>query len=120
MGKIGPETKLIKRMLTAGYEEYTGARLVLWKNHGSEYSQAGVADLTGMLDGVALACEVKAPETYGGSIKRALQAGPTVKQRAFIAKVNASGGVGWFAASVEGFMQGLAWANRFAVTEWEG
>lgn len=118
-GKIGPETRLIKAMRKASSAEY-GSRLVVWKNHGSEMSEAGLSDLTGMLDGVALACEVKAPESYGNNVERALLKGPTVKQRLFIVRVNESGGIGWFAATVDQWMEGLAYADQFVLTEWEG
>lgn len=117
-GKVGPETKLIKAMLDASRPIY-GQRLLVWKNHGSEYSKAGVSDLTGNLDGVMIACEVKAPETYGNSVEKALEKGPTVKQRAFVARVNETGGIGWFAASIEGWLTGLEYADQFAVTRWE-
>lgn len=117
-GKVGPETRLIKKMRDASRPVY-GSRLVVWKNHGSEMSEAGLSDLTGMLDGVALACEVKAPESYGNNVERALLKGPTIKQRAFIARVNESGGYGWFAATVDQWMEGLAYINQFAVTRWE-
>jgi hypothetical protein len=104
MGKSGPETKLVTKMRDAGLAEY-GDRLLIVKNHGNEYSATGVSDLTGCLDGVFFACEVKAPETYGGNVQRALDKGPTVKQRLFVAKVLAAGGVGGFAATIEQFME---------------
>lgn len=99
----GPEARLVKKMREAGKEMY-GDRLVTIKYHGSQYSEAGVSDLLCVLDGVFVACEVKAPESYGGSVDKAVQAGPTLKQRAFMARVVAAGGVGGFAASVEQFM----------------
>lgn len=117
-GKPGPETALIKKMRAESQPVY-GSRLVVWKNHGSEFAEAGLPDLTGMLDGVFIACEVKAPESYGGSVDRALLRGPTIKQRAFIARVNEGGGIGWFAATVEQWMDGLAYADQFAVTRWQ-
>ena len=113
MARKDPEAELIKKMRQAGAEKY-GPRLVLTKYHGSRFGEAGVSDLLGTLDGIFVACEVKAPESYGGSVERALEKGPTDKQRAYVARVNRAGGVGWFAASVSGFMHGLAVAEATA------
>jgi hypothetical protein len=104
MANPGPETKLIKKMRDAGTSRY-GARLVTVKYHGSQFGEAGVSDLLCVLDGVFVAAEVKAPESYGGSVERALEEGPTVKQRLFIARVRAAGGVAGVAADVDGFMR---------------
>lgn len=104
MGKA--ETRLTKRMVEAGKDKY-GTHLVLVKYHGSEFSRAGTSDLLGCLDGAFFACEVKAPESYGNSVERALDEGPTVLQRAFIGHVLAANGYGWVAATVEQFMHGL-------------
>jgi hypothetical protein len=112
-GKQGPETRLIKKMRDAGRDKY-GDRLVTVKYHGSQFGEAGVSDLLCVLDGVFVAVEAKAPESYGGSVERALEQGPTVKQRAFIARVLKSGGCGGFAATVEHFMEMLAHAETMA------
>jgi hypothetical protein len=114
MSKPGPEAKLVAKMREAGRAEY-GDRLVTVKYHGSQFSEAGVSDLLCVLDGVFVACEVKAPESYSGSVDKAVQTGPTVKQRAFVARVQAAGGVAGFAASVEQFMDLLADAERVAL-----
>lgn len=106
MSKPGPETKLVKKMRDAGAAKY-GDRLVSIKYHGSAYSESGVSDLLNSLDGVFVAVEAKAPESYGGSIERALSKGPTIKQRAFVARVIASGGIAGFAATVEQYMEHL-------------
>jgi hypothetical protein len=92
-----------------------GDSLVLIKHHGSEYARAGVSDLIGCLMGVFVAVEVKAPESYGGSVEKALAEGPTVLQRSFVAKVRAADGVGGFAATVEQFMALLAEAEDQAM-----
>lgn len=113
MGKPGPETKLIKKMRDAGRDEY-GTRLVTIKYHGSQFGEAGVSDLLCVLDGVFVACEVKAPESYGGSVERALDEGPTLKQRAFGARVVAAGGIFAVCADVPGFLETLAFAERQA------
>lgn len=113
MTREGPETKLVNRMRKAAQEKY-GDRLVVIKHHGSQFSEAGVSDLIGTLDGVFFACEVKAPESYGNSIERALQDGPTLKQRAFVQRVNRAGGIGGFAASVSGFLDLLEHAEMTA------
>lgn len=107
MSSTGPETRLVKKMKDAGTAKY-GSRMVIIKHHGSPYAQAGVSDLLVCIDGVFVACEVKAPESYGGSVERAVEQGPTVKQRSFVAKVRTAGGVAGFAASVEQFMDLLA------------
>lgn len=107
MGKPGPETKLVAKMRAAGKAAY-GSRLVQIKYHGNEYAQGGVSDLLDCLDGVFVACEVKAPESYGGSAERALADGPTVRQREFVRKVREAGGVAGFAATVEQYLDLLA------------
>ncbi len=117
MAKSGPETKLVKKMRDAGTERY-GERLVTVKYHGSAYSEAGVSDLLCTLDGVFVACEVKAPESYKvkgqPSVEKALAEGPTDKQREFIARVNRAGGVASVVATVEGFLETLALAESEA------
>lgn len=103
----GPETKLVKKIRDAAHAEY-GKRLVDIKYHGSQFGEAGVSDLLCCLDGVFVAIEVKAPESYGNSVDRALELGPTVKQRLFVGRVLAAGGCGGFAATVEQAMEILA------------
>lgn len=103
MGRPGPESRLVDKMRKAGQAAY-GDRFVVIKYHGSAYTQAGVSDLLICLDGVFVAVEVKAPDNYGGSVERAVEQGPTVKQRAFIERVAQAGGVSGAVASVEGFM----------------
>lgn len=112
-GKSGPETRLVKKMRDAGKAKY-GDRLVSIKYHGSAYSEAGVSDLLNVLDGVFVAVEVKAPESYGGSVERALAEGPTLKQRAFLARVAKAGGVAAVAATVEQYLIALAVAADMA------
>lgn len=103
MGKSGPETRLVAKMRTAGREAY-GDRLVTIKYHGSQFGEAGVSDLLCVLDGIFVAAEVKAPESYGNSVEKAVETGATVKQHAFINRVVKAGGVGGVVASVEGFI----------------
>lgn len=106
MASAKPETALIKRMRAASDAKY-GTRLSVFKHHGSAYAEAGVSDLIGCLDGTFLACEVKAPESYGNSVERALREGPSLKQKAYAQRVINAGGVAWFAATVEQWMLGL-------------
>ncbi len=115
MSKPGPETRLINKMRKAGQAMY-GEHLVTVKYHGSQYGEAGVSDLLCCLFGVFIACEVKAPESYGNSVAVAVASGPTVKQRAFIERIIAAGGVGGVAASVEGFMDLLDQAVHRSVS----
>lgn len=105
-GKQGPETRLVNKMRAAAKEKY-GERLVIVKHHGSEFAQAGVSDLLCCLDGTFIAVEVKAPENYG-SEERAITQGPTVKQWAFLARVEKAGGTAVVCASVESFLAVLA------------
>lgn len=109
MGRPGPETRLVKKMREEGKRVY-GSRLVTIKYHGNEYSEAGVSDLLCCVDGTFVAVEVKAPESYGGSVDRALAEGPTRKQRAFIKRVTDTGGIAGVAATVEQFMDLLGQA----------
>lgn len=110
MARQGPETRLVNRARKKAIEKY-GERLVLVKQHGNEFTQGGVSDLLGCLDGTFVAIEMKAPESYGGSVERAVQEGPSVRQRAFIERVNAAGGVAGVAASVGQVMVILALAE---------
>lgn len=111
MGRDGPETKLIRKQRKAAKDKY-GSRWTCFKHHGGPFAEAGVHDIIGCLDGCFVSVEVKAPESYGGSVERALEKGPTLKQREFAANVIAAGGVAGFAADVEGFMNILAIAAR--------
>lgn len=115
MAKSGPEAKLVKKMRDTASAKY-GDRLVSIKYHGDIFGEAGVSDLLNCLDGVFVAVEVKAPESYGGSVERAVEKGPTVKQRLFAARVLKAGGCAGFAASVEQFMEILEHAEYMAVT----
>ena len=116
MGRPGPESRLVEKMRKAGKKKY-GQRYVSIKYHGNEYSEAGVSDLLNCLDGVFVAVEVKAPESYGGSVERALAEGPTLKQRAFIARIIKAGGVAGVAATEEQYMEFLETAERRARDE---
>lgn len=101
----------------AAAEKY-GPRLKSVNQHGGRFSATGVSDRLLCLDGVFVAIEIKAPETYmvkgQPSVEKALAVGPTVKQREFVRKVNAAGGVGGFAATVEQYMDLLALAEKKA------
>lgn len=110
-GRSGPETKLVKKMRDAGAAEY-GSRFVSIKYHGSQFGEAGVSDLLCCLDGVFVACEVKAPESYGGSVERAYTEGPTPKQKAFLIRIQNAGGIAGVAATVDDFMALLADVNK--------
>lgn len=110
MGKA--ETRLTEQMTKDGYAVYGHERIVIVKYHGNEYSRGGVSDLLICLDGAFGACEVKAPESYGGSVERALDSGPSVRQQAFIRKVLDANGVAWVAATREQFLDGLAEMDR--------
>lgn len=110
MAKPGPETKLVEKMRKAAIKKY-GDRIEIVKQHGSIYSQGGVSDLLCCLDGVFVACEVKAPENYGGSVERAEETGATTKQRLFIQRIANAGGVAAVVASVEHFLDILEYAE---------
>jgi len=118
MPKPGPETTLVKKMRDAGKAEY-GHRLVTIKYHGDMMGEAGVSDLLCVLDGVFVACEVKSPlsskhkrSTVEASVQHALDHGPTLKQRAFVARVLQASGCGGFAATIDQFMEQLACAEQ--------
>jgi len=111
MARQSAETALVLKMRKAGRAKY-GDRLVDIKYHGDAMSEAGVSDILCCLDGVFVACEAKSPEssthkrkTLEASIEHALEKGPTVKQRLFVARVLKSGGCAGFAATVEQFME---------------
>lgn len=111
MGREGPETRLVKKARDAAKKKY-GERVLVIKQHGNGYSQAGVSDLLACLDGVFVAAEAKAPESYGGSVERAIEKGPSLKQRAFIESVKKTGGVAGVFASVDGFLALLEEAEK--------
>lgn len=110
MGSQGPEAKLIAQCRKAGQEKY-GTRLVIVKYHGSQFGEAGVSDLLCVLDGVFVAAEAKAP----GRLNTV-----TLKQTAFMRRVEAAGGIAVAFDSVEVFLETLvkaeyrawAWAER--------
>lgn len=117
MARQSPETTLVLKMRKAGRAKY-GDRLVDIKYHGDAMSEAGVSDTLHCLDGVFVAIEVKSPEssshkrkTVEASIAHALEHGPTVKQRLFVARVLAAGGCAGFAATVEQYLDILAHAQ---------
>jgi hypothetical protein len=105
--KQGHETRLVKKMREAGEKAY-GSRLVTIKYHGGMYGEAGVSDLLCCLDGVFVAVEVKAPESYNGSEERAMTEGPTIKQRLFLSRIEKCGGIAGVAVNVDQFMDLLA------------
>lgn len=113
MSKPGPEARLVKKMRDAGKEKY-GTRLVTIKYHGSQFGEAGVSDLLCVLDGVFIAVEVKAPENYGGSVEKAIEKGPTIKQMVFGDRVTRAGGIFAVCADVPGFLETLARAQDYA------
>lgn len=121
MGKSGPETRLVARMVKKAKEAY-GDSIVIDNNHGGMYSATGRSDLTGCLFGVFWAVEVKAPESYKvkgePSVEKALEEGPTVKQRLYVKHVEDAGGVAGFAATVDQFMDILAAAEEKASRWW--
>lgn len=107
MGREGPETRLSRKAKKAATTLY-GPRLVLVKYHGDNMSESGVSDFIGTIDGTFLAIEMKAPQTYGGNIERAVKKGPTFKQRAFLMRVRAAGGIWSVCASEDQFLETLA------------
>lgn len=120
MARELPETRLVRKMRTDAVEAY-GHRLVIIKQHGSEYAKAGVSDILWCLDGIFGATEVKSPEssthrrkTVEASVAHALDRGPTPKQRLFVRGVLQAGGCGGFAATREQFMEQLACAEQMA------
>lgn len=114
MASEGAETRLVRKMRAEGKAKYGDDRLVTVKYPSSSFGETGVSDLLCVLDGIFVACEVKAPESYKvrgqPSVHKALAKGPTLKQRLFVNRVLASGGVAGFAADIEGFMLMLSCA----------
>lgn len=106
MAKEKPEARLIRLSRAESKTKY-GKRIREFKHHGSAFSEAGVSDVIGVLDGVFFACEFKAPETYGNNAERALREGPTLNQKTYIQEVIHAGGIGWFASTTEHWMLGL-------------
>jgi hypothetical protein len=117
MSKPGPETRLVLKARKAARVKYV-ERLVDIKYHGDAFSEVGVSDVLCCLDGIFVAAEFKAPESYKvkgqPSVEKAVAAGATVKQRLFIDSVVAAGGIGGVVASVEGFLDLLLLAELLA------
>lgn len=113
MGREGPETRLVRKVRAEAKKVY-GDRFDSVKIHGSGYARAGVSDLLICLDGVFVAAEAKAPESYGGSVERAVERGPSEKQKAYIEVVKKAGGVAGAFADLDGFMALLAEAEKKA------
>jgi len=113
-GKSGPETKLVAKMRKAAVDHY-GKRHKTFKHHGGPFAEKGVSDTITCLDGIYVAIEVKAPESYGGSVEKALRDGPTPNQRTFVKNVIEAGGVAGFAATVEQYMAILYCAEQVAL-----
>lgn len=113
MARSGPENALVKKMRTAATKKY-GDRFVSVKYHGGQMGEAGVSDLLCCLDGIFVACEVKAPENYGNSVELAEEKGATLKQRLFIQRIANAGGVAAVVASVEHFLDILEYAEGVA------
>lgn len=120
MARESEETRLVRKMRKKAEAVY-GDRLVVIKQHGSQFTEPGVSDLLCSLDGLFVAIEAKSPAssthkraTVEASIEHALTHGPTVKQRLFVARVLAGGGCAGFAATIEQFMEILAHAEGMA------
>ena len=103
MARQGPEARRIASMKKKAAAIY-GSRLVIVKQHGNEFTEAGVSDLLCCLDGVFVAAEAKAAKSYGGSEERAREKGPSVKQRLFIERVRKAGGVAAVVVTDEDFL----------------
>ena len=84
-----PETLLVKKI-----KDYLHSldQSFFFKIHGGLMQRAGISDLLGVLGGRFVAIEVKTPENKEGA---------TPLQLNFISKVNACGGVGFVARSVQ-------------------
>jgi hypothetical protein len=111
MSSRGPETRLTLKCKKSGLSIYR-ERLVLIKYHGDNMTESGVSDFIGTIDGTFLAIEMKAPNNYKtrgvpDPIK-ACKRGPTTKQRAFLMRVRAAGGIWAVCASEEQFLETLA------------
>lgn len=98
MARQGPEARLIAKCRKAGHDAY-GSRLVIVKYHGDMMGEAGVSDLLCCLDGVFVAIEMKAPGKKNTV---------TLKQQAFMNRIELAGGFTAVCDSVEGFLETLA------------
>lgn len=97
-GNITPEgllTRNVRRLLnTLGVWHY--------KHHGGLGGAKGVSDIIGIYKGRFLAIELKAPRGYLSD-----------DQKAFLAAVEAQGGIAFMAKSVEDVIRGLGVEDRF-------
>ena len=80
-----------------------------YKNHGGLGSVPGLPDITGIHNGKAFWCEIKAPNGRVSDL-----------QQAFINRVNAVGGIGFVARSVEDVIVALGLEDRFFQFKKEG
>lgn len=96
-GRQGPETRLVHQMRHAMMVKY-GSDIVIIKQHGGPYAQAGVSDLLICFRGKFIAVEVKSPDTNHGV---------TVKQQAFLETVREAGGISFVCYSVDDLLATL-------------
>lgn len=75
-----------------------------WKNWGGPMGTSGIPDILGIWQGKMLGIEVKRP---GGIVAE--------HQKAFLAKINAEGGIAFVARSVDDVIENLKIKDRFLV-----
>lgn len=97
------ESKLSRKIMEALRAE--GA--YCWKNHGSEYSLAGLPDITGSYKGMFFGFETKLPESRSNT---------SIKQEREMEKIRQSGGVAQVVCTPEEAVQAMlsAWQKFLA------
>ncbi len=95
--RLFPKMPRTEKEITREIRAYLRLRGVFhWKQHQGLGSYPGVSDILGCYRGRLLAIEVKAPKGH-----------LSVKQRAFLERVQAEGGIAVVARSVEEVMKAL-------------
>lgn len=85
----GPEAQLVAKIKRAVQDRYPLAWVI--KNHGSQFSTAGVPDLLIIIDGAAVLLEVKAPKA--GESAASVMSRVTPIQMNCIEQIRKAGGV---------------------------
>ena len=95
-------TKITEHALTLGIRQLLNMhRIWHFKHWGGPMGEKGVSDIIGCKDGRFLAIEIK---TAAGRV--------TPHQQRFIDRVNAAGGIGFVARSLEDVIEGLGLKAR--------
>lgn len=108
MARKGPEDKMVDKAVAAAKARY-GERIVIVRYPKGPYSVAGISDLLVCLDGYFGAAEAKAP------VEAKSTHPVSIKQKAFLSRIERAGGASTVFRSVEEFMEFLSFLETHDV-----